>query len=205
MSLPAFYAKAPRMVVHDALAEFLGASDGGLLEYGYADVVRLAGHSCPTVAGAWLMACAALRALYPDGPAERGDIEVTMYGGEDEGTTGVIAQVFTLLTGAAAKNGFHGLGGRFRRHGLLRYVPDGPRPAIARVSRRDNGAAVEVSMDMSPVPAAPDMRALLMRAMAPGASSQDRTAFAGVWRERVERLLLEHADDPAVIQVRRLG
>lgn len=204
MSLPSFYAKAPRMVVHDALAEFLGASDGGLIEYGYADVVRVAGHSCPTVAGAWLMACAALRVLYPDGPAERGDIEVTMYGGEDEGTTGVIAQVFTLLTGAAANNGFHGLGGRFRRHGLLRYA-QGQRSAIARFSRRDNGAAVEVSMDMSPVPAAPDMRALMIRALAPGASSQDGAAFAAVWRERVERLLLEHADDPAVIQVRPLA
>ncbi len=61
MSLPSFYAKVPPLVVRDGLADFLGAADDGLLEYNYADVVRVAGHSCPTVAGAWLMACAALR------------------------------------------------------------------------------------------------------------------------------------------------
>ena len=204
MSLPSFYAKVPPLVVRDGLADFLGAADDGLLEYNYADVVRVAGHSCPTVAGAWLMACAALRNLYPDGPAERGEIEVTMSAGEDEGTTGVIAQVFTLLTGAAANNGFQGIGGRFRRYGLLHYGQSQP-SAIARFSRRDTGAAVEVSMDMSPVPAAPTMRSLMMRAMSPDASAEDRAAFASVWRERVERILLEHADDPAVIQVRRLS
>ena len=102
MSLRAFFADAPRITVRDALSEFLGASDDGLIEYGYADAVRVAGHSCPTVAGAYLMALAGLRALYPDATPERGGIEVVMNGGEDEGTTGVIAQVFTLLTGAAA-------------------------------------------------------------------------------------------------------
>ena len=50
MALPAFYAQAPRITVHDALAELLGAAEGGLIEYGYEDAVRLAGHSCPTVA-----------------------------------------------------------------------------------------------------------------------------------------------------------
>lgn len=202
MAFPAFYAQAPRVQVHDALAEFLGASEGGLMEYGYADAVRLAGHSCPTVAGAWLMACAALRALYPQGPVERGEIAVTMYGGEDEGTTGVIAQVFTLVTGAAAANGFHGIGGRFGRHGLLRYVAADPR-AIATFTRRDTGASVDVSMDLSSVPAAEALRPLLMRALPEDAGADDRAAFAAVWRERVERLLTRHASDPAVIQVRR--
>ena len=86
MSLRAFFADAPRITVRDALSEFLGASDDGLIEYGYADAVRVAGHSCPTVAGAYLMALAGLRALYPDATPERGGIEVVMNGGEDEGT-----------------------------------------------------------------------------------------------------------------------
>ena len=32
MSLPAFFADAPRVLVRDPLAELLGAADGGLIE-----------------------------------------------------------------------------------------------------------------------------------------------------------------------------
>ena len=55
-ALPDFFAAVPAIVVADPLAALLGAAEGGRLEYRYADAVRLAGHSCPTVAGAWLMA-----------------------------------------------------------------------------------------------------------------------------------------------------
>ncbi|MCK9538268.1 hypothetical protein [Dokdonella sp.] len=199
MSLPAFYADAPRIPMRDPLAELLGAAEGGVMEYGYADAVRLAGHSCPTVAGAWLMARAALRALYPDAPAERGAIAVTMNAAEDEGTTGVIAQVLTLITGATGNNGFHGLAGRHDRRGLLAY--DGTdRSSVAHLRRLDTGAAVAASMDLSHVAPAPQMRALLVRALAPEASDADRRAFGTTWQERVRRLLLEHADDVGVIR-----
>src|SRR5690606_34557338 len=102
MHYPAFYDEAPRIAMRDPLAALLGAADDGLIDYGYADAVRLAGHSCPTVAGAYLMARTALRTLYPDQPAERGGICVRMPAAEDEGVTGVTAQVLTLITGAAA-------------------------------------------------------------------------------------------------------
>lgn len=202
MSLPAFFDSAPRIVMRDALAETLGAADGGLIEYAYADAVRLAGHSCPTVAGAWLMARAAVRALYPDGPAERGAIAVTMSAPEDEGTTGVVAQVFTLVTGAAAANGFHGIGGRFVRKGLLAYG-SGDAGAIASFRRLGTGTTVDVAMDLSAIPPAPQMRALMQRALAPNTTAAERKAFADVWQERVRRLLLEHADDAATIHVTR--
>ncbi|HEV7122796.1 MAG TPA: hypothetical protein VGN24_05135 [Rhodanobacter sp.] len=57
------------------------------------------------------MARAALRTLYPDGPAERGGVTVHMPGDESDGVNGVIAQVFMLITGAAADNGFPGIAG----------------------------------------------------------------------------------------------
>ena len=41
------------IAMHDPLAEFLGAAEGGRLDYSYADAVKLTGHSCPTVAGAY--------------------------------------------------------------------------------------------------------------------------------------------------------
>lgn len=198
----AFFESAPRIVMRDALADTLGAADGGLIEYGYADAVRLAGHSCPTVAGAWLMARAAVCALYPDGVGERGAIAVTMSAPEEEGTTGVVAQVFTLVTGAAANNGFHGIGGRFVRNGLLAYNSGDP-GAIASFRRVDTGTIVDVAMDLSAVQPAPQLRVLMQRALAPNATATERKAFADVWQERVRRLLLEHADDVTTIRVTR--
>lgn len=204
MSLPAFFAEAPRIQLRDPLAEFLGASEGGLLEYSYADAVRLAGHSCPTVASAYLMARAGLRALYGNTTAVRGAVSVTMNGPEAEGTTGVIAQVFTLITGAAADNGFHGIGGRFVRQGLLSYDGDDPQ-SIASFRRNDSGDTVYLSLDLSSVPPASQMRDLMGRAMSADATPEERREFGAVWQERVRRLLLEHADDANVIRVERRG
>ena len=202
MHQPAFYSHAPRLLVRDPLAELLGAAGDGLIEYVYPDAVRLAGHSCPTVAGAYLMARAGLRALYPDAVPERGGVVVTMGAAEVEGTTGVIAQVFTLLTGAAANNGFHGLAGQHARHNLLRYG-GGDRSCIASFRRADNGDTVYLSMDLSSIPPAPLMGVVLVRALADDASSEERAAFGSVWQDRVRRLLLEHGEDPNVIRVER--
>jgi len=55
MAFPEFFARIPTLTLRDPLAELLGAADGGLIEYCFADAVKLAGHSCPTVAGAWLI------------------------------------------------------------------------------------------------------------------------------------------------------
>lgn len=200
MELPDFFERAPVVRTRDPLAALLGASRDGLLEYRYADAVRLAGHSCPTVAGAFLMGRAALAALYPDGPAERGGIAVRMPAPEDHGTTGVVAQVLTLLTGAAAGNGFHGIGGHHIRKGLLRFAgqPEGEGIVFRRT---DTGAAVQVELDVSPVPGDPRQRERLMAILQDRAEESVRAAFAAAWQDRVRRLLLEFADDPRVIQV----
>lgn len=204
MNHPAFYDKAPRIVMRDPLAAFLGAADDGLLEYRYLDAVRLAGHSCPTVAGAYLIARAALRALYPDEPAERGGIAVHMPAAEDEGVTGVIAQVLTLVTGAPGNNGFHGIGGRFVRQALLDFATM-PGTAAVQFSRRDNGDAVAVELDLATVPAAANLRSLMGAALDPAATTAQRAPFAQAWQDRVQRLLLEHADDPQVLRLTRLN
>ena len=204
MNYPAFFDAAPGIRVRDPLADFLGAAEGGLLDYRYIDAVRLAGHSCPTVAGAWLTARAALRALYGDEPAERGGVAVAMPAPADEGVTGVISQVLTLVTGATSDNGFHGIGGQFVRQGLLDFA-EAPSAGAIRFTRRDNGKAVTVELDLSSVPPAPQARMLMGAAMHPDASAEQRTAFGQAWQDRVRRLLLEHADDPAVLRVIRLN
>ena len=114
---------------------------------------------------------------------------------------GVIGQVLTLVTGAAGTGGFKGLGGLHARNDLLRYGDAST--AALRMRRVDIGETVEVGFDASPVPADPEMRVLIPLALAGGADAIAR--FGAAWQDRVRRLLLEHADDPTVINVRRIS
>jgi hypothetical protein len=203
MDFPDFYDQAPVVRTHDPFAAMLGAARDGVLEYHYVDAVRLAGHSCPTVAGAFLIGRAALAALYPDEPAERGAITVHMPAPESEGTTGVVAQVLTLLTGAASVNGFHGIQGRFKRRGLLSFADHREGEAIT-FKRRDTGESVAVTLDVSLVPGDPAQGARMAAILQNTADDSQRIAFADAWQDRVRRLLLEFSDDPRVIQVASL-
>lgn len=203
MAFPAFFAQAPVLRLHDGLSQLLGATADGVIEYHYVDAVRLAGHSCPTVAGAWLCARAGLRALYGPELPERGGIAVSLPEPEDAGVSGVIGQVLSLVTGAAAAGGFKGLAGRHARNGLLRYADAGT--GALRLRRLDTGAAVEVALDTSVVPADPAQRLLLPQVIHGQADAQALRRFGELWQERVRRMLLEHADDPAMVQVRRTG
>lgn len=200
MNFPDFYEQAPTVRTYDPFAAMLGAAHEGMLEYHYLDAVRLAGHSCPTVAGAFLIGRAALLALYPDEPAERGNIAVHMPAREDEGTTGVMAQVLTLLTGAAADNGFQGIMGRFKRRGLLSFADHREGEAII-FKRLDNDKSVAVTLDVSLIPADPSQGERLMDIMQNCADASQQETFAKVWQDRVRRLLLEFPDDPRVIHV----
>ena len=203
MDFPDFYDQAPVVRTHDPFAAMLGAARDGVLEYHYVDAVRLAGHSCPTVAGAFLIGRAALAALYPDEPAERGAITVYMPAPESEGTTGVVAQVLTLLTGAASVNGFHGIQGRFKRRGLLSFADHREGEAIT-FKRRDTGESVAVTLDVSLVPGDPAQGARMAAILQNTADDSQRIAFADAWQDRVRRLLLEFSDDPRVVQVASL-
>lgn len=194
---PAFFEAAPTLHVADPLAAFLGAAQEGVLEYRYADVVRFAGHSCPTVASAFLATRAALRALYPDTLPRRGEVRVELRDAIDEGVTGVMGSVAGLLTGAAGAGGFHGIAGRFVRKDLLAFGV--PMHGQLRFTRVDTGAAVEVSIALGSVPGDPRAMQLMPRCVQGVASAGELAEFGAAWQERVRRLLLEHADDPAVI------
>lgn len=196
---PGFFADAPRITVRDPLAEFLGAARDGVIEYSYADIVKLAGHSCPTVASAFLMARAGLAALYPGALPERGAVRVDLPDAASEGVSGVIGSVIGMITGAAGAGGFHGIGGRFDRRSLLSFgLGDLDSP---RLSRLDTGAAVSVSVRAERVAGDPRMRGLLQQCMAGTATPGEAAQFGALWQDRVRRLLVEHADDPQVVVV----
>ncbi|MDP2821960.1 MAG: hypothetical protein Q8O52_04670 [Sulfuritalea sp.] len=198
-TFPDFFAAAPSIAVFDPLADFLGAAQGGVIEYGYGDAVRMAGHSCPTVASAFLMTRSALAALYPGTLPERGGIRVEFGEEQDAGVTGVIAAVVTLVTGAAGEGGFKGIGGRFSRRDLLAFGR--PVGGAVRFRRVDSGAAVEVVARLDRLPGDPRMARLMPLCLSGAASGEESALFRQLWQERVRRLLVLHADDPDIIEI----
>jgi hypothetical protein len=197
MNHPAFFDQAPTITVHDGLAEFLGACSDGLITYRYVDAVKLAGHSCPTVAGAYLMTRRALQLLYPEQTPERGGVQVRFSAPVDEGVAGVIGSVVSLVTGAAGLGGFKGIGRNFRRQNLMYFgcAIEGE----VRFDRTDNGASVQLAMQMNRAEADPRTSELLRTVLAGLATPEDTREFATLWQERVKRILLDHADDPELI------
>lgn len=200
MHFPPFFAQVPRITVRDPLAQWLGSAHDGLLSYGYEDAVRLAGHSCPTVASAYWLGVRALRALYGDAMAVRGQVAVDLRDPLEAGTTGVVANVLGLLTGAAGGGGFAGVGGQFVRRGLLRFGVD--IPAELRFTRTDTGAAVLAQAHARQVPGDPRIAQLMPLCLAGSASAEQHAEFGRLWQARVQRLLLEHANDDGVFEIR---
>ncbi|AAW90690.1 FmdE family protein [Neisseria gonorrhoeae] len=203
--LPEFFDRAPTLTVQDPLAAFLGAAENGILTYRYADAVRLCGHSCPTVAGAYLMVIKGLKALYGEELPERGGIEAAMQGTRDEGTVGVTASVVQLLTGAAPETGFGGIGmqGRFARRNLLSFGA-GEINGTLTLRRKDSGKTVAVSLNAALQPFAPQMRDIMPKAVGGSASAKELERFGQLWQARVKAFLTESADDPQFVIVREL-
>ncbi len=203
--LPEFFDRAPTLTVQDPLAAFLGVAENGILTYRYADAVRLCGHSCPTVAGAYLMVIKGLKALYGEELPERGGIEAAMQGTRDEGTVGVTASVVQLLTGAAPETGFGGIGmqGRFARRNLLSFGA-GEINGTLTLRRKDSGKTVAVSLNAALQPFAPQMRDIMPKAVGGSASAKELERFGQLWQARVKAFLTESADDPQFVIVREL-
>lgn len=199
---PEFFDRAPQLLMRDPLAQFLGATPDGVMAYRYQDAVKLAGHSCPTVAGAYLMVVKGLAALYGSDIPERGGIEVLMRDGRDEGTTGVIANVAMLLTGAAPETGFAGVGPMrlFGRRDLLAFGSGDERGEML-LRRRDTGAAVAVSYNPSIAPWPAEMQTLMPLAVSGRADDAQLKRFGEIWQESVEAVLTKLADDPRLVVV----
>jgi len=185
--------------IREPLAETLGAFEveNTALEYNFVDVVKMAGHACPTVAGAYLSCQKALERLYPDEIPVRGEISVTVYGEPDEGVYGVMAQVFSYLTGAASATGFRGLGHRFRRKDLLKYNPDkiDSQAMCFEFSRLDNGRTVLVKFYPQQIPfpeeKAKRLAGLLEKVIWEAAREEERKEFQELWTDKVKGMLLE--------------
>ncbi len=188
----ALFPESPTLTLYDPLGAFLGAGDGHY-HYTFDDAAKLAGHACPTVAGAFVMATRALKLLFKEDVPVRGDVEITVHGAQDKGSLGPFSQILTLLTGAAAANGFGGLRGQHHiRRGLLAFneaaASEEPTCTFRRVS---TDASVTLAYDLSAFPRDPKMVADLMAQLSGEATDEVSARFRAAWRARVVAILAD--------------
>jgi len=186
----------------EPFAETLGVfkKENAVLEYTFIDVVKLAGHACPTTAGAYLCCQEAIKKLYPNDIPVRGEISITAYGEPDEGVYGVISQVFTLLTGAAPASGFRGLGHKFKRKDLLKFSQKKINPGALcfKFQRLENKKKVTVSFYPHKVPfpkgKAKRLGELLEKVVWEAAKKNEIREFQDLWMGKVRDMIIKRKD-----------
>lgn len=199
MNYPDFFDTIESIKLQDPLSLVLGAFEKGEYEISYLEVVKAAGHSCPTVAGAYIMTDEALKVLYPNSRAIRGNVKVEFEEDVEDGIAGVVGNVISHIIGATDKSGFKGLQGQFARHSLMHF--NAKIKSSARFTRIDNGKSVDVYYNFSAIEADPQMLPLMQKLSSGKAESADVKKFGELWQERVKRIF-ENLD--AVVDVTEL-
>lgn len=199
MTYPHFFDKVESIMLYDPLADFLGAVESGVIEIAYIDVVKFAGHSCPTVAGAYLMAKIGLEHLFKDAMPIRGEIKVMVRGKKSDGVNGVVGNTIAYICGVSDEAGFKGIGGKFSRAFKLEFGAkiDGE----VRLQRVESGAYVDLSYDPSVVPPDPKMKELMAKLQSSQANIEDRKLFQTLWQERVKKILLTKELWPKLVKL----
>ena len=189
MNYPEFFDKIETITLKDDLSNFLGTFEDGIIEFNYLDIVKSAGHSCPTVAGAYIMALEGLKALYPDNQTpSRGDIFISFKEDSYDGVAGVVANVFTQITGATETLGFKGIGGNFVRHDLMKFNDN--ISSSVKLQRLDNGSSVEVIYNPISIKSNPLQQELMQKIMQNAATKEEKINFGKLWQQRVENIFL---------------
>ena len=194
-----FFDIVPSISTYDPLAKTLGAFENGIIKYKYTMAVKYAGHSCPTVAGAYMMTYHALKALYGEELPVRGGVSVELKESRGEGVAGVIGAIITLISGASDEAGFKGLGGQYSRANLLNFNAN--ISSSARFTRVDNGQSVDVYYDPSSVKPDKRMEPFMKKVISQSASEEEIKEFGNMWQDRVRRILIDNFYNEEVIRV----
>ena len=182
MEYQSFFDEIESIVLRDELTEFLGVNKTGMIEITYLDIVKMAGHSCATVAGAYLMALKGLRALYAEEIPQRGEIKVEIKNSPTEHNAGVVGSVLSNITGATTDYGFGGIpGGKFNRRGLL--FDNVPIDTEVRFTRLDTKKQIGINYHPGKVV---NPGQILMSAIGPDASPEDKRTFPKRFQEMVK-------------------
>ena len=199
MQHSSFFNTVPTIKVQDPLSNILGAFENGIYEFNFLEIVKSAGHSCPTVAGAYLITLQALKALYGDEMIVRGNISVEFKEDLEDGVAGVISNVVTQITGATGKSGFKGLGGKFARHSLMNFNSN--ISSSARFTRVDTQKSVDVYYDPSSVAPDANMGALMQKIMGGTSNDEEFKEFGHLWQDRVKRIFENIENVTKVVEV----
>lgn len=197
MTYPSFYNQVESIVLYDPLSDFLGAFEKGIIEFNYVDLVKSAGHSCPTIAGAYLIVQTALKVLYPNAIPQRGNFKISFKGSFEDGVIGVMSAAFTQITGSAGSGGFKGIAGNYSRNNLLIY--DAAIDGEFQFERRDTGEKANIIYQ--PIPPHSPQQSLMKKIQAGNATSEEKNLFKQIWQNRVAQILLEHSNDSDVIRI----
>ncbi|MFA6789293.1 MAG: FmdE family protein [Arcobacteraceae bacterium] len=184
MNYPSFYDSIEKIKLQDKLSSFLGAFEDGIIEFSYLDIVKCAGHSCPTVLGAYLVTLEGLKALYKDELPKRGEIKVEFKDNAKEGVAGVIANVISNITGATSTQGFKGIAGNFDRRHLMFFEAD--IQGSVKFTRKDTGESVEVLYNPSSITPDVNMPTLMQKCISKTANEPEQKEFGRLWQLRVE-------------------
>ena len=187
MTYPQFFNKIPTIKLQDELASFLGTFEDGIIEFSYLDIVKSAGHSCPTVLGAYLMTKEGLKALYENELPKRGQIIVEFKEAQNIGVAGVIGNVIMNITGAATTNGFKGISGKFDRNHLMKFEQD-INGANVRFTRTDTQKSVDVFYNPSEIKPHEDMNFYMQKCLQKSATIEEEKEFKKLWHDRVEKI-----------------
>ncbi len=199
MNYPAFFDRVEKIKLYDPLADFLGAIENGEIQIEYIDAVKFAGHSCPTVAGAYLMTLLGLRELFANSLPIRGEIEVFVKGEKKEGVNGVIGNTIAFICGVSDEAGFKGIGGNFNRSNKLFFNSQIPKDV--RLKRADTKDYVDISYNSSIIPPNPKIKELMQLIMMKRADENIKKEFQKLWQERVEKILLSKELWPKMILI----
>jgi|TARA_R110002050_G_scaffold289884_1_gene443067 formylmethanofuran dehydrogenase subunit E len=186
MNYPEFFDKIPKIKLKDNLSSFLGAFTDGEVVFSYKDIVKSAGHSCPTVLGAYLMTYKALEELYVNESPIRGEIKIEFSSKQSDGVTGVISTVMSNITGATYDTGFKGLAGNFDRRHLMFFEKD--ISSNARFTRLDTKNSVDVFYDASSINMSEELQSLMQKCLSKKANEEEIKEFGKLWQKRVEEI-----------------
>ncbi len=191
-----FYDEVEPIKLTDPLSAFLGATrDSDVFIYSYKDIVKLSGHSCPTVAGAYKSTQLALKSLYENTTPVRGQIRVRIAGGPEQLVNGPVSQVITFITGAAPITGFKGIKGKFNRYEMLTFDEniqvEKDVSSDILFERTDSHKKVRVLYRPQFIYQNPEIGRLMPLMLSGMATESDKLSFVDFWQERVRVILLE--------------
>ena len=189
MQYPKFFDEAESFILKDDLANFLGATKDGIIEITYIDCVKLAGHSCPTVAGSYILTKVALKHLFGSNTPVRSSFKISIKEPKSSGVNGVIGNVIGFICGCSDEGGFSGIGGKFNKKNLLSYG-NSSQKGLVRFELLDGSKSIELNLDTSTVPGNPKMKELMQKALMGSATSKELEEFQNMWQERVKFMLL---------------